>query len=37
MAGLVTAISMTIAPRLPYRDRRDEPGDDIQPNNQKLL
>src|SRR5579885_2721709 len=30
MAGLVPAISLMVAPRVAYRDRRDEPGDDNQ-------
>src|SRR5450631_959957 len=32
MAGLVPAIPIRCAQCLPYRDRRDEPGDDIQPD-----
>jgi hypothetical protein len=36
MAGLVPAIPMRIAPYLPCRDRRDEPGDDIQPYRKPL-
>jgi hypothetical protein len=30
MAGLVPAISIRVALCVPNRDRRDEPGDDIQ-------
>jgi hypothetical protein len=37
MAELVPAISMRIAPCLPDRDRRDEPGDDTEPFRLQLL